>query len=105
MAKSNLETGKVLFYSYEEGQARKGTYEVCIYLKHIDTYILDIVNKWYIFSHGWCLTQTQNDALVCILLALALLQDLRKLFSTFQYGLSLQCLWSGYSGAQNYKRM
>jgi hypothetical protein len=45
VAKSNLETGKVLFYSYEEGQARKGAYEVCTYLKHIDKYILGIVNN------------------------------------------------------------
>jgi hypothetical protein len=45
VAKTNLETGKVLFYSYEEGQACKGTYEVCTYLKHADKYVLGIVNK------------------------------------------------------------
>lgn len=76
--KSNLERGKALFYSYEEGQARKGRYEVCIYLRHIDKFILHIVDKLYLFSHGWCLTQTQNDAFVCISLVLTLLEDLRK---------------------------
>jgi hypothetical protein len=50
VAKSNLETGKALFYSYEEGQAHKGTYEVFIYLKRIDKFILDTVNNLYILS-------------------------------------------------------
>lgn len=66
----NLKDGTAKFYTYHEGQGKKGPDEVCTFLKdYIESNFSEVITELHIFSDG-CPGQNKNNTIVRFLLAL-----------------------------------
>jgi hypothetical protein len=79
----NIKDNTGHFYTYHEGQARKGPDEVCTFLNdYIKSHVSEDITELHIFCDG-CPGQNRNNTMVRFLLALQATKRFKKIYHYF----------------------